>query len=54
MTEVLFWEGEYYYKDSKGNIVPCKRISDEKFEGTFIGDKNGYYDTVISYFKRVK
>ena len=48
------WDGEYCYKDSKGDIVPCKRISDEEFDGTFTGDKNGYYDTIVSHLKRVK
>lgn len=49
-----YWDGEYCYKDSKGNIVPCSKISDEEFDGVFSGDENGYYDTVINYFKRVK
>ncbi len=48
------WDGDYCYKDSKGDIVPCKKISDEEFDGVFSGDENGYYDTVINYFKRVK
>lgn len=48
------WEGEYCYKDSKGNIVPCNKISDEEFDGPFTGDNNGYYDTIVSHLKRVK
>ena len=50
----IYWGDEYCYKDSKGNIVPCSKISDEEFDGTFSGDENGYYDTSISYFKRVR
>lgn len=49
-----FWDGEYCYKDSKGNIVPCSKISDEEFDGTFSGDENGYYDTIVNHLKRVK
>ena len=49
-----FWDGEYCYKDSKGNIVPCSKISDEEFDGPFTGDNNGYYDTIVSHLKRVK
>lgn len=50
-----YWDGKTYcYNDSKGNIVRCDKLSDEEFDGTFTGDKNGYYNTVINYFKRVK
>lgn len=52
--EYSFVDVEYCYKDSKGDIVPCFKISDEEFDGTFTGDKNGYYDTCINRYKRVK
>lgn len=43
----------FCYK-ANGKVIPCDKLADEDIDGTFIGDRNGYYDKTTAYFKRVK
>lgn len=54
--KIYEYDGDYCYcYRNKGRIIPCEKNYDEDYEeGDFTGDKDGYHDTVTTYFKRVK
>ena len=54
--KIYEYDGDYCYcYRNKGRTIPCEKNYDEDYvEGDFTGDKDGYHDTVTTYFKRVK
>ncbi len=43
----------FCYK-ANGKVIPCDKLADEDIDGTFAGDRNGYYDKSTAYFKRIR
>ena len=43
----------FCYK-ANGKVIPCDKLADEDIDGTFTGDRNGYYDKTTAYFKRIR